>query len=55
MSQISKFDEGQRPDIKLARTLEIHLVVKVLDGRLRRHAELEFELADARVNGLLSF
>ena len=50
--QISKFDEGQGPNIELARALEIHLVVEVLDGRLRRHAELEVKLADARVDGL---
>jgi hypothetical protein len=50
--QIPDLYEGHRPEIELAGTLKVHLVIELLDGRLRWHAVLGVELTDARIDGL---
>jgi hypothetical protein len=46
---LGKAHQRQRPEVGLCRPLEIHLVEKRLDGRLRWIAALELEPADAGV------
>jgi hypothetical protein len=43
-------DNGQGPEIELERALKVHLIVELFDRRLRWHAVLELERANARVH-----
>ncbi len=50
--QLFEANDGQRPEIKLARALEVQRIIKFRHGFLRRHAQLEIELANGGVDRL---